>query len=699
MKEQVIAFVGNPNVGKSAWINALAGSDFKIGNWAGVTVAKKEALITWEGVRYHLIDLPGCYALSQLQNEEGITRYFLLHEHVDLIINVVDTTNLARNLYLTLCLRELQIPMIVLCNFMDEVHRYRITIDLEALSEQLQVSIYSGSVFDRTTYQALRQGICIHCGKEVSYAPLLPQPLLAAYQHIFAYMKQHIPLGYDCRDSILHRYTSGFLNEDTAIMQQLSAWYFDLDYLADFRFHDEHHISYYQSIDELMKHVSNNHNQRFSFTRKIDHILLHRYFGLPCLCFIFGFFMMVVFRGSAPFNDFIDFLVHDMLMKYANALFVFLPDSARQLLLNGVIAGVGGVLVFIPLMSFLYAMLSVLEESGYMARIAFLMDRFMHLFHLSGKSFVSLLLGFGCNVPAIMATRTLDNEKQKRLTAILIPFMSCGARLPVYMMFAAAFFERRFAVVILCIYGIGIFMALLVAMLLSHVQSFQDDELFILELPPYRKPSFSLIAHKVVLEVKAYIYKAMHVVLWAMVILWSVSYFPNGHIQTSYIAQASQHIAFLYEPLGFGNRWESIAALPGSVIAKETVVGFLDQVLLHREIDEIEAIAPLKDLKQIAYQGGITLKNFTLSFLPQPYERKQDASLVQAIASLWQGKDANLRAFSYMVYILLSIPCIMSIQALWREYGWKLAVQSIALMMTVPYVVSLCIFQFFRLFL
>ena len=350
-----------------------------------------------------------------------------------------------------------------------------------------------------------------------------------------------------------------------------------------------------------------------------------------------------------------------------------------------------------PLMLFLHIALSFLEESGYMARIAYLLDHGMQRFHLNGKSFVALLLGFGCNVPAIYATRTLSNEKQRRLCALLVPLMSCGARLPVYMLFGAAFFQGKAAIMILSIYGIGIFIALLVALVLSHVSAFHDDAIMIMELPPYRMPSFLVILHKSFQEVQNYVRKATSVVLWAMVILWSLTYFPNGTIQDSYLAQLAKTVAPIYEPLGFGDRWECVAALPGGIIAKETVVGFMDQVLLQEETAEMGKIDPFHDMGEIAYAFGSALKQFSVSLIPHRVSEPPRDSLISAIHSLWQAEKANVRAYSYMVYILLSIPCIMTLQALRKEYGWKLMLISLAMMMIIPYMTSLVIFQFFSL--
>lgn len=703
MNTYTIAFVGNPNVGKSAWINALSDADFKIGNWPGVTVEKKEAYVTWGEDGYHLIDLPGTYSLEESGNEEAITAQYLKNEHVDLIVNIVDATNLARNLLLTLLLRELQIPMIVIFNFMDEVEKYHIHIQLEKFARRLQTPILPYSAYDSKNYEKVKVAIQQNIHMDGFYYPLLPNQDIEIYVQIYTYIEQRVPVHEAIHEQVLQRITMGVCKGDVASLKQVAVWGIELGGLDAQRKQltkDSILQHQYDVIESLMKYVIQDEDARYAHSKRIDSVLLHRYFGMPLFFLIFTFLLLFVFQFSAPWNAFIEFLIHDIAKTYIAVAIAWMPASIQSLLLNGVIAGVGGVLTFVPLMGVLYMVLSLLEESGYMARIAFLLDRMMGTFHLSGKSFVSLLLGFGCNVPAIYATRTLDNEKQKRLTALLIPFMSCGARLPVYVLFAAAFFPIKAAVMILSVYGIGIFFALLLALVYSHTTSFKDHSVFVLELPPYRLPAMNVVMHKAYLEIKSYVKKATGIVLWAMIVLWGLSYFPNETIQDSYIAQGAKVVQPLFEPLGFGDRWECIASLPGGIIAKETVIGFLDQVVTHSQPVAPREIAFEEDIKQIAHKFGTTIKSSVMSVVRPNVNLKADStSQVSAIRGLWSDKYAQIRAFSFMVYVLLSIPCIMTLQAMYHEYGVKLVSLSIASMLIIPYVVSFLIFQVFSFFM
>lgn len=698
-----IAFAGNPNVGKSAWINALSNADFKVGNWPGVTVEKKEAFVFWGDDTFHIVDLPGTYSLENSSNEEQVSAKYLREEKVDLIVNVVDATNLSRNLLLTLCLRDLQIPMLLIFNFMDEVDKYHIHIDIQKLSRRLQIPILPYSAFDKAHYHVVKEAIQKQVTKKVFYYPLYDTRDIEIYVQIYQYMEAHLPMHMEHTEKFLHTLCVRYLDEDALTIKQLDVAGYDMQHLQDLRkslTKDRIVQHRYNILSSFMQYVEEDPHRRYAKSRKIDAYLLHKWWGLPIFFLLFTILLLVVFQASAPFNEFIDFLVHDVITKYAQAAMQWLPKTMQSFILQGVVAGVGGVLVFIPLMAFLYFMLSIVEESGYMSRIAFLLDRFMSIFHLSGKSFVSLLLGFGCNVPAMYATRTLDNDRQRKLTALLIPFMSCGARLPVYVLFAAAFFPTKAPLMIMSIYGIGILLAFVFALLFSKYEQFKDDDVFVLELPPYRLPSLRVVLHKVKEEVKGYVKKATGIVLLAMVVLWGLSYFPNGKMEDSYIAQFSKSTAPIFEPLGFGNRWECVASLPGGIIAKETIVGFLDTILSTPDVHENVVINPLADVKEIVLQAkDACLKSIMSLVQIQVNLKPESQSQVAHIQGLWQDEKASLRAFSFMVYVLLSIPCIMTLQALYHEYGKRLLCVSLLSMLLLPYIVSLFIFQFFSLFM
>lgn len=666
---KVVAFVGNPNVGKSAWINALSHADFKVGNWPGVTVEKKEAEVYWEGIEHHLIDLPGIYSLTKSNNEEKITQTYLETEKIDCLVNVADATHLNQSLYLTLLLRELQIPMILLMNFEDEVIKNGIKIDLKALFNRLQVPIILGSAFDTKKIEEVKKAIKTGCEQKEIVYPLLIQG--------------------ECEKQILleiERYRNKGLTKNQAYKETLKAFQISeqgSEELAKQRLH---------IMEGLMKYVKQVDYKKANFTRKVDCILLHPILGIVFMLLILSILLLFVFNGSSPYIDWLHLLI-EMISKYLRALLSWFPHPVSALIVDGLLAGVGGVLSFIPLMAFLYFALALLEESGYMARIAFLMDRIMSKFNLSGKAFVSFLLGFGCNVPAIASTKILEDEQSKRSTALLIPFMSCGARLPVYALFGAAFFPHQTGLIILLLYALGIMIALILSTVFAANVKTLPNRFFALELPPYRKPALKILFSKVKQEVHAYFKKATTVVLWAMLVLWAFSFFPSGNLEQSYLARFSKTASVIYEPLGFGNRWQLVASLPGSIIAKETVVGFMAQTLTD-SIDKNETIGVQEDLKIITAELFSSVKK-SISNLFVFENPQSNPTLNTHLANLWSDSLGKLRAFSFMVYVLLSIPCVMSLHALYRHYGLKLMLESILLMSIIPYITSLFIFQFF----
>ncbi|MEG0423533.1 MAG: ferrous iron transport protein B [Erysipelotrichaceae bacterium] len=700
--EKTIAFIGNPNVGKSAWINALSKADFKVGNWPGVSVERKEATLVWHQVTYHLIDLPGIYSLNAYHSEEQITIKFLNETSIDCIVNVVDASNLQRHLYLTLLLRELQIPILLIFNFYDEVIKYRIDMERKKLEEQLQISILCCSALNLNDYEMVQMAIEKTCRQTSYYKPLFD----SLHQQIFKELYYEIDLNYPAHliknKQIITKITLAYLKKDERVIHQLNKWHYNLNDLNHISVNfpiEEIKNQYIIAIKDLLKYVHQDTSIRLKATYKIDNIMLNKYFSIPILLVLFLTMLFLIFRLSAPFSDFMDYFIHDYIMKYATYYLTQLNVNMhlRSLFVNGILGGVGGVIVFMPLMFFLNFFLSLLEECGYMARVAFILDKSMRVFHLNGKSLLSFLIGFACNVPAIYSTRNLASENQRKMTALLIPFMSCGARLPVYVLFASAFFDQKAGFVVLLLYAMGIAIALSLGFVFQHVQTFHEDELFVIELPPYRKPSFRVVLHKVKSELKAFLSKAIGVVMLAMMILWGLTNFPSGQIEDSYLARGAKQVSFLYVPLGFGTRWECVAALPGSLVAKETIVGFMDQVLIEQK-EEGLVYDLKKDTRLLARTFGIKISDSIKSVLSiKPYQ-KSKTSLVYAISHLWKDRYAKLKAFSFMVYVLLSIPCIMTLFAIKREYGSSFLLLVVFTMLLVPYFVCLFLYQFFSLF-
>lgn len=682
---KTIVFVGNPNVGKTAWINALSHHQFQVGNWPGVTVEKKEATVVWNENTYHLLDLPGCYDLEG-KNEERITATYLKNEQVDVIVNVVDVMNLSRNLLLTLALRELQIPMLLIFNFMDEAKKYGVSIDLKRIGARLQIPVIAYSAYDKTGYAHVREMIIKQCEQEVCYYPLYAKEDVETYVDL-CNLIEAATKHQEVKDTMLYRLCTRILYRDEVAIKQVESWGVSKQTIVEiYQRCDpmqlmEHR---YQVVQSLMRYVSKQEKNRYGISQKIDQIVLHKYLGIPCFFFLFTSLLLLAFRISDPWTNFFDTIII-YVSTYVQYALQNYPVWLQDMMVQGVLQGVGGVLSFLPLMACLYALLALLEECGYMARIAVLLERFMRIFHLSGKSFVAFMMGFGCNVAAIYATRTLDDEQQKKRVALAVPFMSCGARLPIYALFGAAFFGTQTGLMICTIYGIGILVAFILSLLSVKMKPSKPSSAFLMELPPYRKPNLSVVFYKTKKEMKSYVQKAYKVVLVTMLILWGLGYTSSSN-QTSMLEKGAKQVQFLFEPLGFGTRWECIAALPTGIIAKETIVAYFTS--LQTQMNTPTSIDVYEDVKAILILGKDTIIQTLF-----PFHRQAETEDTTSLSYLWTGKEAKLKAFSYLVYILLSIPCMMTLQALRKEFGYRLMLLSMLIMMIVPYITSFCIYQ------
>ncbi len=724
-----IAFAGNPNVGKSALINAIAGSKLKVGNWPGVTVEKKEAHFIHNGEEITMIDLPGVYSLSPFSLEEKITRDFIINENPDVVINVVESTNIERNLYLTMLLQELGKPMIMALNFYDEFEKLNYTLDLKRLSELTEMEIIKTSAIKKTGLsELLEKAVAIAKRGEKSREYKITFDSFIDSQ--YALMKEEVKKDEKFKD-VLKKYSLDFvtiktLEKDSDFLEKMRKEY-GIDCEGYFKsYTEEIENRYDEEIETILAEkrygkikgiiadtLKTSLKSRLDFTDKVDKIFLNRVLGLPIFFVIIAGLMTIVFNGSAPFIDWIDGFVGGFIGKYAGILMEGTPDWLNSLVVDGIIGGVGGVLTFVPLMFFLYFFLSILEESGYMTRVAFLMDKIMRKLGLNGKAFVPMVLGFGCTVPAIYATRTLEDEKSRKLTAALAPFMSCGARLPVYGLFTAAFFGAKAGLVVVSLYLFGIFTAILLGMILKRFEYFKvDNKALLIELPPYRIPSFKVIMNSTLTRTGRYLKKATSIILGILILLWGLTYFPNhGDAEKSYMASVGRVIAPVLKPTGFADRWETVAAIVPSIAAKEVVVGFMAQVLELPEEEGEEADTTFsEDLKeQVSALGGAVkdsvsgIISFDVSSLfaaPDAEEIEEEGrGVVEATAGLWAGDPlAPLRAYSFMVFILLVVPCAVTLGAIKQEFGKEYLFKLIGIMLIVPYIASTLIFQVGRLF-
>ncbi len=539
MKKIIIALVGQPNVGKSYLTNSMSGSNLKVGNFSGVTVESATANMSLEDYEIEFVDLPGLYSLEDFSVDEKVTKEFLVKGEYDLILNVIDSTNLERNMVLTTEIMELQKKMVIALNMTDEAINEGIDIDAEKMSKILSVPCIKVSSKTKTNIQALRDAIL-----DVMKNPFVAPKLIyndAIEAQILPIVKFLDDKNFVCKNGMSNRQIAvGLLwqvREIYAVMHEVPL-YMELQPLLN---NALGHIYKYSQCDDIEEIISRQHsayaaglcaevqkikNKKVrNLTQTIDAILIHKLFGLP----IFLFLMWALFQ--------LTFTLGEIPMEWIEAGFKWLGDTVgehiqnetvRSLISDGIIAGVGGVMTFLPNIVILFLGIALLETTGYMARAAFLLDGFFHKFGLHGKSFVPLVTGFGCSVPAYMAARTLKNKKDRLLTMFIIGFMSCGARLPVYVLFAGAFFPEDMAGnVLFSIYIIGALLGLIAAKILRVTAFKGEDEPFVMEMPKYRLPSLSLLWYMVASKTIMYMKKAATFILAASMLIWFISSYPK----------------------------------------------------------------------------------------------------------------------------------------------------------------------------
>ncbi len=585
-----VALVGNPNAGKTTLFNALTGSNQYVGNWPGVTVEKKEGIARVGELSFTLVDLPGIYSLSPYSMEEIVARRFIIDEKPDAIINIVDATNLERNLYLTIQLLELERPTVLALNFMDEVEKQGVTIDCDRLSARLGIPVIPISARDNYNIDELvRQAHrMMHTG-----LTLEPDDLYDDFTHAIHHRITEII--HDRCYSVgipAHWASIKLLEGDDDVAKALGLGETTLQRIEQIAQEYESATprgdretmiadSRYRFVEGAVRYAVHKPNRegKKTVTERIDDVVTHKIFAIPV--FLLMMLMMFLFTFSGPgkwLGDlmawFIDGVLTPGVAGWLSAISA--PAWVQGLLVDGVIAGVGGVLVFLPQIAVLFLFLSMLEDTGYMARAAFVMDRTLRHFGLSGKAFIPMLMGFGCTVPAVMGARTMENEKDRRMTILLVPFMSCGARLPIYALMTAAFFPAYSGVIVFSIYVLCLAMAVISGVVMKKTLFKGEPAPFLLELPPYRMPTLKNIWLHVWERVRDFLTRAGTIILAMSVVLWFLQNFNTSFrmvdsIDQSILAAVGSVIAPIFAPMGYGF-WQAAVALLTGLIAKEAVV-------------------------------------------------------------------------------------------------------------------------------
>ena len=707
-----VALVGNPNCGKTSLFNIASGAHEHVGNYSGVTVDAKEGFFTFQGYRFRLIDLPGTYSLSAYSPEELYVRKHIINETPDVIINVVDAGNIERNLYLTTQLIDMNVRMVIALNMYDALQSSGNTLDYKKLGKLLGVPIvptisrtgkginnlfhtiinlYEGADFigqkAEIENEALREFRQWHDenvpdhkygAKEDDEGNFEPKSFI---RHIHINHGAELERSIDAikkeigrTENIRSRYSTRFLaikllENDKDIEQHVISLLPNKDEILKIRDKEAQRIRQVLNEDSeqaitdakygfisgaLKETYVDNHKNNQLFTHIVDSIVTHRIWGFP----IFFIFLYLMFECTFVLGEYPMMGIEWIVEQLGNLTERFMPDGAlKDLIVDGIIGGVGAVIVFLPNILLLYLFISLMEDSGYMARAAFIMDKIMHKMGLHGKSFIPLIMGFGCNVPAIMASRIIESRKSRLVTMLVTPLISCSARLPIYLILIGAFFPGRESLVLLSLYAIGIILAVVMARIFSRFIIKGDDTPFVMELPPYRMPTCKAVLRHTWDKGKQYLKKMGGIIMVASIIIWFLGYYPNHESyatpveqqENSYIGKLGKAIEPAIEPLGFD--WKMGIGLLSGVGAKELVVSSLG--VLYANDSDIEATS-------LAEHMSIT----------------------------------PLVAFAYMIFVLIYFPCIATIAAIKQESGsWKWAVFTALYTTLLAWIASFAVFR------
>ena len=650
-----VAFVGNPNCGKTTLFNAYTGANLKVANWPGVTVERKEGETTYKGQHITLIDTPGIYSLACYSIEEQVTRYCILNDNIDVIVNIVDASAMERNLYLTMQLLEMGKPVILAMNMMDIVEERGMEIDMHRLPELLgEIPVVPVSARRRSGLDVLMHAVKHHYiegpkGHVVEYSADIEQKIA----EIGSLLKKKNP------ESKNERWLAiKLLEQDEAICKQ----YPEIAAAVEDSSYERRIVNQkYNYIEEVIEESLFHKEEKAARTDKIDRILTHRIWGVPVFLCIMACVFLLTFAVGDALKGWFEVGLGLFSTTVANALqYLSVADWLQSLIVDGIIAGVGGILTFLPNIFILFLSLAVLEDSGYMARVAYVMDNIMGSVGLSGKAFLPMVLGFGCTVPAVMATRALEEEEDRRRTIFVTPFMSCSARLPIYVLFADMFFGKYAVLAAFSMYVLGMATAIIIAKITSRMQKRSHSHALLIELPEYKAPNARTIARYVWDKVRDYLTKAGTTIFIASIVIWFVLNFNFSGLTTdisqSFGAYLGRWLEPVMAPAGLG-LWQIIVALISGISAKEVVVSSL------------------------AVLFGVGNANSA-------------AGMSQIVANLGTYGFTAVNAYAMMVFCLLYIPCAATVGTIKKETNsWVFTIKMMAFQLLLAWGAATLVFQ------
>lgn len=724
MHDITIGLIGNPNSGKSTLFNALTGAKQKVGNWSGVTVDRKEGRFKLADYDITLVDLPGIYSLSlipELDNiDEAIARQYVQSAQPDLLINIVDASNLERNLYLTSQLLETGVPMVVGLNMMDMADKLGLNIDQEELARRLGCPVVPLVASQKNGLQALLERLQDYLPQRQasSHIPQYDHHIEQAINQLSLHINQAQPQNARWQALALLESDPVAIEAATESLQQqaqqqrtqLQGYEVDIDLvLADGRYQFAHNIT--KQVTQQAHPDSN------TFSDRIDRLMVNRWLGLPIFfAVMYALFMFTINLGGA-FIDFFDIAAGAIFVTGVGQILASIgaPEWLTVLLADGVGGGIQVVATFIPIVGFLFIFLTFLEDSGYMARAAFIVDRFIRSIGLPGKAFMPLIVGFGCNVPAIMASRTLENQRDRILTIAMAPFMSCGARLAVYALFAAAFFPSGGQNIVFALYLIGVAGAILTGFLLRKTLLQGEVQPFIMELPAYHLPNLNSLFINTWQRLRSFMLGAGKIIVIVVTILSFLNSigkdgsFGNEDSQNSVLSAIGQSIVPIFTPMGIeADNWPATVGIFTGIFAKEAVVGTLDTLyteLANPTADTAEDNATVRDQLTEAWHsipanlsGMSDWFNDPLGIAASGFQDQAAAMDAQGVNNATFGAmqarfDGQLGAFVYLLFILLYFPCVAAMGAIHREIGRRWAMFIAAWTTGLAYLVAVSVYQ------
>lgn len=704
-----VALVGNPNCGKTSLFNFASGAHERVGNYSGVTVDAKEGHASFEGYEFNLVDLPGTYSLSAYSPEELYVRKQLVEKTPDVVVNVIDASNLERNLYLTTQLIDMHIRMVVALNMFDETEQRGDNINLDALSSLFGVPMQP-TVFTtgRGVKELFHKVIEVYEATEGADAHFRHIHIKHGHEieHGIAEIQDHLKKEHGLRERYSTRYLAIKLLENDKEVEQLVRTFPDADEILKHRDEAAKRVKEETKEDSetaIMDakygfihgalaeagYTTGNGKDTYQLTHLLDRILTNRFVGFPIFIALLALMFFVTFNLGAYPMDWIDQGVGLL----GELVGTYMPDGpVKDMLVDGIIGGVGAVIVFLPQILILYFFISFMEDSGYMSRAAFIMDKLMHKMGLHGKSFIPLIMGFGCNVPAVMATRTIESRRSRIVTMLVLPFMSCEARIPIYIMVIGTFFSLKMQWVIMtALYLIGIAMAVVMSKVFTKFMMKGEDTPFVMELPPYRFPTAKAVSRHTWEKGKQYLKKMGGIILVSTIIVWALGYFPHNEALTeqqqqeqSYIGRIGQTVEPVFELQGFS--WKMDVGLLAGVGAKEIVASTMGVLYANDEslADDSEA-----GQGESRYEKLHTLM---VGDVAQMHGLAPSDGRVEAVATL--------TAFCFLLFVLLYFPCLATIAAIKGETGsWKWALFAAAYTTLTAWVVSALVFRIGLLFI